>query len=423
MVIMDNKEFYAVILGIKRPWYVDKVVLNEKSSCVDIYIEHEPDIQVKCPECQEFYSVYDHGRERVYRHLDTCQMKTYIHVKLPRANCPRHGVKQIVSEFGENGTGMTYGFECRVIEVAKVCDIKATSKLCRLSWDKSWNTVKRAVGRGQARKRQRIPEQIGIDEKSFGKGHKYETLVYKIKGGTVEYVCDDREQGSLEKYFQQFNSRQLSRVEAVAMDMWDPYIAATKKYIAEAEKKIVFDKFHVMRQVVEGVDKVRKQEHAKFMEEKNEILKGTKYLWLWSKEKIPEYRLSEFEELKKLDLKVCRAWAMKENIRHLWEYRSKGWMRRFFNRWYFWVTHSRLLPMIKVAKTLKVHIANIITYAAFKITNALGESLNSKIEKVKRMACGFRNRLHYRLSIYFHCGGLKLFPILPSSCSLRFKPC
>jgi transposase len=94
----------------------------------------------------------------------------------------------------------------------------------------------------------------------------------------------------------------------------------------------------------------------------------------------------------------------------MWDYHYEGWMRNFFDEWFWWATHCRLEPMKKAAYTLKAHIANIVTYARHHITNALGESINCKIEKVKRLACGFRNRLHYRISIYFHCGGLDLYP-------------
>ncbi|PKN29496.1 MAG: ISL3 family transposase, partial [Deltaproteobacteria bacterium HGW-Deltaproteobacteria-21] len=69
-----------------------------------------------------------------------------------------------------------------------------------------------------------------------------------------------------------------------------------------------------------------------------------------------------------------------------------------------------------------VHLDNIVTYARHRITNALGESINAKIEKVKRLACGFRNRSHYRTAIYFHCGGLDLFPKPPVTQTLRFRP-
>ena len=96
-------------------------------------------------------------------------------------------------------------------------------------------------------------------------------------------------------------------------------------------------------------------------------------------------------------------------------------MRNYFKRWYFWATHSRPRPIRKAAQTLKAHIDKIVIYATHRITNARGEAINAKIEKVKRMACGFRNRAHYRTAIYFHCGGLDLFPKPPELPTLCFK--
>ena len=82
----------------------------------------------------------------------------------------------------------------------------------------------------------------------------------------------------------------------------------------------------------------------------------------------------------------------------------------FFRRWYFWATHSRLSPIVAAASTLKRHLPNILTYFKHRISNATAEGLNSKIQMVKEMACGFRNREHYKTAIYFHCGGLDLYP-------------
>jgi transposase len=418
---MNEKALYMKILGIKAPWFVKQVIMDETAQRIDIYINHERDIRVRCPECGVFYGMYDHAPERIYRHLNTCHMETYIHVRPPRVNCPDHGVKQIDSELGENGSDMTYAFESFVIRVAQECNIEATARLCGLNWDRGWNALERAVERGRERKAHRIPSRIGVDEKSIARGHKYESLVYDIDAGTVEFVWDDRGQESLESYYRQFSREELAGVTAVAMDMWDPYIAATKAYVPDAEKKIVFDRFHVMRYVLDAVDKVRKNEHRQLSERGEQTLKGTKYLWLWNEENIPVWRQEEFDALRTGDLQVCRAWAIKENLRHLWNYRYEGHMRNYFKRWYFWATHSRLQPIKKAAKTLKAHIDNIVTYARHRITNALGESINGKIEKVKRMACGFRNRSHYRTAIYFHCGGLDLFPKPPTEPSLCFK--
>ena len=104
--------------------------------------------------------------------------------------------------------------------------------------------------------------------------------------------------------------------------------------------------------------------------------------------------------------------ALKESLRPFWDYKYPKWAEGFFDRWYYWATHSRLSPMVKVAKTLKSHLPNILTFFKHRITNAVAEGLNSKIQMVKQMACGFRNREHYKKAIYFHCGGLDLYPRL-----------
>jgi len=251
-----------------------------------------------------------------------------------------------------------------------------------------------------------------VDEKSFAKRHNYETVVCDLQRGTVEYVVDDRDKESLLKYYRQFSSEELSGVKAIAMDMWDPYISATKKCIPDAEKKIVFDRYHATRYVNQAVDKVRRREHKALSIEGDDRLKGTRHLWLYNEDNIPEWKKTEFSRLKSADLKTSRAWAIKESLRHFWDYTYQKNAETYFKKWYFWATHSRLGPIIEAAKTLKVHISNIATYFKHGITNALSEGLNSKIQTIKNMACGFRNREHYKLAIYFHCGGLELYPQL-----------
>jgi len=414
---MQDTDFFSKILGIKPPWFIKKVELDREKQRVDIYIDHTKGLAFPCPKCEKLCSVYDHARERIFRHLSVCQMATFIHVCLPRVSCDEHGILQMASGLGEDRGSVTYEFETLVLDLEQECSVESVSRLLDLNWHTCWDVMERSVLRGRKRKPHKLPKRIGVDEKSFAKGHRYETLVYNIDQGTVEYVGDHREQKSLETYYRQFKPKKRKKVKAIAMDMWDPYIAATKALIPGAKNKIVFDRFHIMQLVMKAVDKVRKEEHRAFMQEGNELLKGSKYLWLWNEENIPEHRRADFEYLRSLDLKVCRARAIKDNLRHLWNYGTRIYMRKFFSRWYFWATHSRLSPIIKVAKTLKNHLYNILTYAKHRITNALGESLNSKIEKVKRLACGFRNREHYRIAIYFHCGGLDLYPKRESSAS------
>lgn len=83
---------------------------------------------------------------------------------------------------------------------------------------------------------------------------------------------------------------------------------------------------------------------------------------------------------------------------------------KFFQRWYWWATHSRLKPMIDVAKMLKRHLSNILTYLRHQITNAMMEGFNSKIQTIKANARGYRNFANYRIAILFYCGKLALYP-------------
>lgn len=101
---------------------------------------------------------------------------------------------------------------------------------------------------------------------------------------------------------------------------------------------------------------------------------------------------------------------MKEVFSELWNYRYEASARKFFKKWFGWASRSRLKPIIKVAKMLKAHLENILTYLRHPITNAVTEGLNSKIQAIKANARGFRSFFNYRTRILFFCGKLSLHP-------------
>jgi transposase len=406
---MRDTEFYEALLGLGDPWRVTKVKLDTPAGRVDVWIEGRSRVKWKCAECKKKASIYDHSEERVWRHLNTCQFGTYIHARLPRIKCAEHGVRQVSAPWAEPGSRFTLLYENWVIDTLKECDVTGANRLTGTSWYEAWNIMEKAVARGLGRKKNVVPAHLGVDEKSFAKRHRYETLVCHLHRGTVECVLEERGQDSLEGYYGQFTKEELAGIKAIAMDMWDPYIAATRDLVPDAQTKIVFDRFHVMGQVTGALDKVRRQEHKVLMAKGEQYLKGTKHLWLMNEERIPDWRKEEFDEIRKMKLNTSRGWAIKESLRHFWDYRYPKNAEKYFKRWYFWATHSRLNPMIKAAKTLKRYLPNILTYFKHPITNAVTEGLNSKIQTVKQMACGFRNREHYRKAILFHCGGLDLY--------------
>lgn len=412
---MKDTEFYAALLKLGTSWTVKEVRLDAVAERVDVWLEEGPGARWSCPQCGQGAPVYDHAEERVWRHLDTCECRTYLHARLPRVKCREHGIRQVTTRWASPGSQFSLKMEIRVIDTLQECDVTGVTRLTGTSWDEAWGIMEKAVARGLARKPRRLPLSLCVDEKAFAKRHRYETVICDAERGTVECVMEDRSQQSLEAYYRQFTPEELAQLRAVAMDMWDPYIAATRACVPEAESKIVFDKFHVLRLVSEAVDKVRRQEHQELMAQGDQRLKGTKHLWLANQENVPKWRRAEFEAIRRENLKTSRAWAIKEALRKFWDYHQRPRAKDYFRHWYWWAVHSHLSPIAKAAKTLKAHLRNILTYFRHRLTNATAEGLNSKIQMVKEMACGFRNREHYKTAIYFHCGGLDLYPRVESA--------
>ena len=407
---MHDTALYQYLLGLQSPWTVSRVNLDVNGQRVDVWAEHPEDTAWECPHCTTPLPLYDHAEERVWRHLDSCQFQTYLHARIPRVACGEHGVVQVLVPWAAPRSRFTRLFERLAIDVLHQCDVSGATRILRISWDEAWGLMERAVTRGRARKVRTVVRRIGVDEKAAAKGHRYLTLVCDLDEGTVEHIAEDRKQESLDGYYAGRPQEQRDGIEAVAMDMWEPYIQATLAKVPDAAEKIVFDRFHVMGHVGKAVDTVRKQEHRELMASGDETLKGSKYLWLYSRENVPERRREEFDALRRQELKVGRAWAIKEALRQLWHYTypASGW--KFWKRWYFWATHSRLKPIRKAAETIRRHIENILTYYQHPVTNAMSEGLNSQIQKIKSMACGFRNTENFKTAIYFHCGGLDLYP-------------
>jgi transposase len=407
---MRDTELYRQLLGLEPPWEVSRVELSVAEERVDVWAGHARGARWRCPQCDTELPAYDHAEERAWRHLDSLQFLTYLHARPPRVNCPDHGVRQVQLPWAEPMSRFTTLFERLAVDVLAECDVAGASRLLRTSWDETWHLMERAVARGLARKVPAAPVHIGVDEKSAGKGHTYITVVSNLDTATVDYVADERREASLNSYFERFGPEELAGIEAVAMDMWEPYATSVRTHLADSDDKIVYDRFHLMGYMGKAVDTVRKRENRALNGQGDTSLVGSKYLWLYSHENLPQRHQERFAALRSADLKTARAWAIKENLRLFWEYRRRGWAERHWRSWYFWATHSRLEPVIEAARTLKRHEAGLLAFFAHRITNATAEGLNSRIQAIRVSARGYRNRENFKTAIYFHCGGLDLYP-------------
>lgn len=381
---MRDIDVFAKLLGLKKPWKVSRVSLAPEEKQIDVWLEHRRGVEFACPECHLPLPIYDHVATRRWRHLDHGECLTWLHARIPRVYCLEHGARQATPPWALPGSRFTLPFERHAINVLLETDVLGGARLLHLSWDEAWHLMERAVERGQKAKTRRVIAYLGVDEKAVARRHQYVTMVCDLERGTVEYLAENREKTSLDTYYASLSPEQLAGIQAVAMDMWDPYIASTLAHVPNGREKIVFDRFHIMKHMNEAVDEVRKEENRLLLEDDIDVLKGSKYLWLCAEENVPQKMAEWFAFIRDLHLKTGRAWAIKEALRELWSYHRKGWAELYWKQWYFWATHCQLKPVRKVARMIHRHLENVLTYFDHRITNAVSEGLNSKIQTVKK---------------------------------------
>ena len=402
------EDHYALLLGLVAPWTISNVELNVERTTLDIRVVERGGALLPCPECAAPSPLHDHAPERRWRHLDTMQFTTEIVARLPRISCAAHGVRTVAVPWADAHAHWTLLFESFAIAVLLgTANITRAMALLRMGWEQLQMIRERAVERGLARRKEEAIAYVGIDEKSFLKGHRYASLMTDLTRGRVLEVVEERTKESAKTLIESaLSAAQRPLVKAAAMDMWRPFLDAWRE---SSDAPVVHDRFHVSKYLGEAVNAVRKQENRALRKDGSELLVGTKYLFL--KSELEGEEKAKFRSLMLEDLKVGRAWALKEDFRHFWTYARECVARSFFDRWYFHSTHSRLKPIIDVAKMLKRHLSGLLSHCAHDISNAVTEGINSKIQYVKASARGFRTFANYRIAILFYCGKLEMQPL------------
>ena len=260
--------------------------------------------------------------------------------------------------WAEASSRFTALFEALAISWLKEASQQGIAELLALSWDEIHGILERAVQRGLASRgradslpeREELPQAPSLSHRR------------QRNRSRVLFVAEGRRQASLDGFWKTLSAEQLARVEAVAMDMWDPYVASTREHLDESEKKIVYDKYHIAAHLAKAVDQVRRAENKRLLALGDERLTGTKYAWLRHPANFSEDAWREFRALRESDLKTARAWALKETAMRLFDYRRESAARAFFEQWRGWASRSRLTPMVTVARMLTARLENILTY-------------------------------------------------------------
>jgi len=399
---------YRMLLGLDSSWRVDRVDFSLEAKKVEIALVHVGG-PLTCAECGATCSQADLAPERQWRHLDTMQFQTILHARVPRAQCSVCGVKTVSVPWADKHSRFTLLFEAFAIEVlSAAANVQRAAVLLGLNWQTTHAIMQRAVERGLARRSVETVHHVGLDEKSFGQGHDYVSVMTDLDGSRVLEVAEDRTREAADTLWKSLPETQRAQILGVAMDMWEPYRSSTREHVPQAE--IVHDKFHVSKHLNEAVDQVRRRENKQLCSTGDERLVGSKQLWLFNSQNLSRENQKALNALKQEALKTSRAWAIKEHFRQFWDYVYPDSAATFFKHWYAWAVRSQLPPIAAKAKMLKRHLGELLSYFRQRITNAKSEGFNSRIQSIKSAARGFRVFDNYRTRILFYCGKLDLMP-------------
>ena len=312
-----TRESLNQLLALQPPWEVVALDVVHEEREVRVHISHDGTDRLVCPACGCQCPGSDH-RERRWRHLDTLDDRTYLVCDVPRVVCPEPGVMTVTVPWSERLSRFTVGFEALVIDWLREASVSAVRRLLGVSWTALDRIKPRAVVRGLARREEDALTHVCVDETSFKKRPDDVTVVSDSVGGKVIYVGEGRWKGTLDDWYRSRSDDRLRALESVSMDMGPASITSTRKHVPDGDKKIAFDRFHVVRKVSEAVDKVRRQEHKTLLKQGMHDLKGTKYHWLTTYGNMTPSPKHRFRPLRASSLKTSRAWALKAMALSLW---------------------------------------------------------------------------------------------------------
>jgi transposase len=260
---------------------------------------------------------------------------------------------------------------------------------------------------------------IGIDETSYKKGHKYITVVVNHDTNTVVWVHEGHGKTVLEKLFNSMSEEQRASVRVVTGDGARWITDCTEEYLPHAERCV--DAFHVVEWINDALDEVRiaawreAQAEVKELEQSSRkmpgrprkgdsdaaqlkkarkdasTIKGSMYALGKNPENLTENQKEQLEIVTAIDKKLCRGYARKEQLRLILHMKNEHGARLALKKWLWWASHSRIPAFIELGKKIRRHFQHILNTIRLGMSNARIESTNNKIKLIIRRAYGFRN--------------------------------
>lgn len=339
-----------------------------------------------------------HSREvRAVRDLDFPSVHVWLRLAYRKVLCPR--CRRIVvekQELVEPSQRVTRRLARLIYDLCKVMTVADVARHLDLNWKTVKNIDKEFLEEQYGQTDYEGLRILAVDEIAVKSGQRYMTVVIDHESGRVVWMGRDRTRECLGQFFAGMTRQQKARIEAVAMDMWEPYIQVVREAIPHAE--IVFDLYHVVAAYNKVIDRVRMEEYRKASTKDKAVFKGARYLLLKRRLERPEQR-EHLRRLLDLNETLFFAYVLRDKLALIWRYRYRAWASRALDEWCALALAVGHPELESFARTLQRHREGILSHCHYPIHTGRLEGINNKIKVIKRQAYGFRDERYFTLKV------------------------
>ena len=365
-------------------------------------IQAQPDkrFQPICHGCGQKACGVHSWTDRTVRDLNMATARVWIRCRYRKLFCPRcQGIHIEDLELFHPYLRVTRRMAQYVYQLCRMLTVSDVARHLGLNWKTVKDIDKYYLERDYGQPDLNGLRILAVDEISIRKGQSYLTVVLDFITGRVLFVGKDRKAKTLKRFFNQLSICQRKKIDAVAMDMWDPFIKAVQDKLPNA--KIVFDLFHIVANFNRVIDKVRNSEYRKASEQDKTVYKGAKYLLLKNRKNVRrQNHRQQLKELLALNEVINTVMILKEKLKHIWTYRSRAWAVKALDSWCSLARSINHPSVNAFVKMLKRHHYGILNHCDYPIHTGKLEGVNNKIKVIKRKAYGFHDLRYFTLKIY-----------------------
>jgi len=360
-----------------------------------------PDKRYKpiCSVCNSHCAIIHAWVRRPIRDLNCCAVKVVIECKYRKVfctNCGRILVEDMV--FFEPYCRITNRLARYIHELCKVLTVQDVARHLDLDWKTVKDIDKTFLEEEYGQTDYEDLTILAVDEISIRRGHSYMTVVLDYLTGRVVWMGESRRADTLMKFFEGMTDEQIEKLEAIAMDMWDPYIKAVETKAPHV--KIVFDLFHMVKEFNKVIDRVRIEEYKKASETDKRVIQGSKYLLLKNPMNIKKDAEKEhLDRLLALNETISKVMILKDKLKLIWECEVREEAQWQIDEWCALAESVHHPSVDAFVRRIRRYEYGILNHCEYPIHTSMLEGVNNKIKVIKRKAYGFHDNRYFSLKV------------------------